>query len=355
MPTLTPTPIKTSGLTCPKCSQALRVAEGERIVRCPNCDTRSLVQGECDVRRWQVLCDVDRSEAIAAVQKFWQGITKANDLKRVAQIEETLLIYLPYWHATAFVSGWTFGRKKLGKNSSKPVEVHLEKELFWNDAAVDVSEFGVHRVPLITSNFTPYDSERLHAEGLVFEPTESPTDALKEAQEIFQSQATPKNLKFRYATKLHTIRKRLSLVYYPLWLTRYSYNGRRYQVMVDGKGGGILYGKAPGNLLFRSTMLVIGLALGNFLLANMTVAIYYILTEAIFEGGRGVLFFMFIPLIIGLTLIVVAYNSFRYGEEVTQQGKDVQKERPRKQLRKNDEDILKIRDTMLSPLNLLED
>ncbi len=41
---------------------------------------------------------------------------------------------------------------------------------------------------------------------------------------------------------------RLGLVYYPLWVLRYLYRGRSFQVVVDGFNGEVLYGKAPGSV-----------------------------------------------------------------------------------------------------------
>ena len=49
-----------------------------------------------------------------------------------------------------------------------------------------------------------------------------------------------------------------SLVYYPLWVLRYSYRGRSFQVVVDGFSGEVLYGKAPGSVFYRAAVLVGG-------------------------------------------------------------------------------------------------
>ena len=57
----------------------------------------------------------------------------------------------------------------------------------------------------------------------------------------------------------------LALVYYPLWVARYHYRHRSYQVVVDGYNGRVLYGKAPGNTLYRALMLVAGTAPGHLL------------------------------------------------------------------------------------------
>ena len=54
-----------TGLTCPNCAGTLSVQEGQRIVKCPYCEARSLVRGERGVRRYQVERRVDRDAAAA--------------------------------------------------------------------------------------------------------------------------------------------------------------------------------------------------------------------------------------------------------------------------------------------------
>ena len=45
------------------------------------------------------------------------------------------------------------------------------------------------------------------------------------------------------------------MVYYPLWVVRYSFQNRTYQVIVDGEDESrVCYGKAPGNNLYRAFM-----------------------------------------------------------------------------------------------------
>ena len=77
--------------------------EGVRIVTCPYCDMRSLVQGDRGVRRWQVSSRLERPQALEVVKTFFSGLNKARDLKRQAQINDLFLVYLPYWRVTAFV------------------------------------------------------------------------------------------------------------------------------------------------------------------------------------------------------------------------------------------------------------
>ncbi len=314
---------KTQGLICPECSGVVPIAEGDRIVQCPFCQTHSLVQGERGVRRWQVIQVVERGRALQAVTNFFRGIKKARDLPKEAKIKDTFLVYLPYWRVEAFVSGWMFGRVKSGEKSTRPVEVQINELMHWNDAAVDVAEYGVHQVAISKDQLEPYDSERLHAEAMVFEPSESYSDALAEAERNFTYRGRKKrSLRTKYFEKFHFLRQRLSIVYYPLWVSRYEYHKRHYQVVVDGVNGRILYGKAPGNIFYRAAALVGGLAVGNFILINGTLLAGTIMSNSD-EGGS--IFLFLLPIGVGLGLIIAGYRAFRYGEEVEEIQKGARK------------------------------
>jgi hypothetical protein len=284
---------------------------------------RSLVQGDRGIGRWQVTNEIDRERALAAVRGSFSGMNKARDLKREAQISELFLAYLPYWHVKAFVAGWIFGRVKSGKDSTKPVEIEVMEDMNWVDAATDVSEFGVHQVSVAQKKLEPYDAESLHAEGMVFEPVESRSEALEEARLHFTHRARSKrSLKQKYFERFHLLRQRQTIVYYPLWVARYAYKNRSYQVVVDGVDGEVLYGKAPGNIFYRAIMLVAGMAAGTFILVNGTILAATVATAS--DDGES-LGLLCLPIVIGLGLIALGYRRFRYGEEVETMQKGAKK------------------------------
>jgi hypothetical protein len=314
---------KIQGLTCPNCSGVVPVPEGARIVKCPYCNMSSLVHGDRGIRRWHVTNRLDRPAAMEQVKEFFTGLDKARDLDDKAEIAELFLVYLPYWQVNAFVAGWLFGRVKSGDDETKPVEVEVMEEMEWNDAATDVSEFGVHRVNVTHQDLEPYAAESLHAEGMVFEPVESRSNALEEAMLHFIHRGQSKrSLKQKYFEKFHILRQRLSLVYYPLWVARYRYRNRGYQVVVDGVEGKVLYGKAPGNIFYRAAMLVGGVAAGTFILVNGTLITGLIISNSDDSDGIGILL---LPIAIGIALVVAGYRRFRYGEEVEKIQKSARK------------------------------
>jgi hypothetical protein len=313
------------GLTCPACANTVPVPEGARLVTCPACRQRLFVQGDRGVRRWQLRRVVTRDQAQQTVTGFFNGMNKAGDLKRKAAIQELFLVYLPFWRVMAHVAGWRLGRVRKDKDSTKPVEVEVLEELHWNDAAVVVSEFGVNCVPLRGKNFEPFDQDRLSAEGMIFEAAESSTEAASEAAAYFQQVArSKKRLASTFMERIHILRERLSLVYYPLWVARYQYRNRGYQVVVDGVNNKILYGKAPGNILYRAGALVAGMAVGNLLLVHGTAFAFQAMALAS-DGDSDAWALLLIPPVLGFLAILKGYQSFRYGEEVEHLDREARK------------------------------
>lgn len=298
------------------------MAEGVRIVKCPYCGQNSLVQGDRGIQRWHVPRRIERAGAEAAMRGFLKGMRKASDLSRSAKIEETLLIYLPFWNVESTVAGWLFGRVRKDKDETKPDEHYVFESMQWNDAAVDVTEFGVHHIVLQRDDLQPFDSQALHAEAMVFEPTESQTEAMDEARShfVYRSRTQAGQSRTTYEN-IQLLRPEFSLVYYPVWLIRYSYRNRIYQTTIDGVHGRVMYGKAPGNIMYRAAALVAGLATGNLVLVNGTILAAMSLSDSD-DNGLGLLL---APIAIGIGLIVYGYRQFRYGEEVEDKPREYRK------------------------------
>jgi hypothetical protein len=100
-------------------------------------------------------------------------------------------------------------------------------------------------------------------------------------------------------------------MYYPLWVLRYRYHNRIYQVTADGESGEILYGRAPGNLWYRIFWLAATTAAGNFILTS------YIRSLSAEDEIEPL-----IAIVIGAAvLIYFGFRKLRYGGEVKKQQK----------------------------------
>jgi len=310
-------PEKLQGLACPNCGGMIAIPEGQAIVHCPYCELRSYVKGERGLRRHQVPQKVDRKGALAAWRKFLSSsMAIARGTAQQAQLTETFLAYLPFWTVWARVAAWAFGEEKKGSGDDAryvPQEIRLVQDMAWNGAACDVGEFGVTQVPLVDHDLQPFDPDELHNAGMVFEPVGSFSDARQSAEEVFEGQVNRKTRLDRLAQLfVRTFRRRYALVYHPLWVVRYLHRGRAFQVVVDGYSGKVLYGKAPGNTLYRAAVLVIGIAVGAFLAVDVPAFLIGVGSDS---DGSGAFIFALIMLAAGVSLMLAAYRAFRRGEQ----------------------------------------
>jgi hypothetical protein len=303
------------GLSCPNCGGMVPIPEGQIIVRCPYCELRSFVRGERGLLRYQVPQQIEHKAALAALRKFLtSSMAIAPVAARQAQVSEAFLVYLPFWTVWARLGAWVFGEKRVGSGDNKryePREAHVVQDMTWNGAACDVGEFGVAQVPIIEQALQPFEPEAMHNQGMVFEPVGSFSEARQAAEAQFEQQVVQKAGLDRVAqTFIRSVRRRSGLVYHPLWVLRYLFRGRTFQVVVDGYGGEVLYGKAPGNTLYRAAVLVLGMAVGAFLAVDVPAILLYA------SDGDGDLGWVALALLaVGAGIMFTAYRKFRHGEE----------------------------------------
>jgi len=307
------------GLNCPNCGGMVSIPEGQAIVKCPYCEQRSFVRGERGLRRYQVAQRVDREQATAGLHQFLTGhFDIAKDVAKKARLTEAFIAYLPFWALWAKVFGWVFGEKRVGSGDNKryePREVKIAQEMHWNGAACDVGEFGVESLPLTTQQMEPFDPEQLHASGMVFEPLGSQSDAQSTANSEFETNVRVKADLDRVAQVFSRLtQRRFGLVYYPLWVLRYLYKGRAFQVVVDGYTGKVLYGKAPGSTLYRAAVLIGGMILGSFLAIDISSGAFSLAFQLEDDGVMVLIGIGIGAFIAGLSIMVAAYRKFRYGE-----------------------------------------
>jgi hypothetical protein len=296
------------------------IPEGQVIVRCPFCDQRSLVQGETGVQRYQLDRRVDRDQAAQSMRQFLTGHRAiAGDAAKNSTLLEAFIAYLPFWTGWARVMAWVFGQKQVGSGDNKRYEareIRVVQDMTWNGAACDVGEFGVNEVPLTNQPLLPFDADKLHSDGMVFEPVGSASDARQSAEASYQARVQSEAKLDRVGqTFIRYVRKLMGLVYYPMWVLRYQYRGRSFQIVVDGYSGKPLFGKAPGNTLYRAAMLLGGAILGSFLAVDVSAVIFYIASQSNSDSAGGLFVGGVVALAAGFALIFAAYRAFRYGEE----------------------------------------
>ena len=311
------------GLNCPRCGGMVPVPEGQVIVNCPYCEQRSVVassmaadaQDSLGVRRYQAPLRVQREQAVQSLKGFLSGkVQVARDAASAAELQEAFLVHLPFWAVWGRGLAYAFGQVKVGSGDHQRWEAREKKvarELTWNCPACEVGEFGVRQIPLEGCPLEPFDADGLHRSGMVFEPVGAEHAALEAARQNFDEVirgAVNMGRTAQLFTRL--VRARLGVVYYPLWVLRYLYRGRAFQVVVDGVNGQVLYGKAPGSVVYRAAVLVGGMAAG----AVTAIDLPALILQSSSNSDDNPLAFALIVFVVGLGILLASYRTYRYAE-----------------------------------------
>lgn len=302
------------GMRCPSCGGSLEISEGSVFAKCQYCESGLLVQGDRGIPRFYVPAIQTRETVLQQAQKWFTGIDKARDLKQTATITEMFLVYVPFWRVNGTVIGWVLGdvKRSSGKNTTyEAVERRVNKKYEFTCPACDIGEFGVKYVDLAGDQILPFDLEEVQKQGMTFGVLTSPAEIVQMCGEKFlqwgESSAGVSRTTFK---KLHRIGHSLSLVYYPLWIIRYQYRTRIYQLTADAESGELLYGRAPGNNLYRVGIFLACTAVGNLIITT----VLRNATDFDFEGVVGLF-------ALACFCVFYGFKKLRYGGEIKKEQK----------------------------------
>ncbi len=299
------------GLNCPACGGAISVEEGENTVICQYCDSTLFIEGDKGVSTIAFSNRVAKEAAMKATQTWWTRGFKARDLKHTGQVTEIYPIYLPFWRALTRVAGWVCGYEERRHTDQKgnvrveriPKEVMVLQDYTFSEIACDPGDLGIRTLKNFSgaTGFADFDMIP------TFEATTSRDDAVVRAKSDALARAKA-SVRVPHVTfqKLHVLPKRLSMVYYPVWVVRYNYRNRMYMSTVDGVTGQTMSGRAPGDPLFQSLAVTAGTSLGGIIAA----------LGIIFSGESAELALG--GLAIGVGLLYVTYRFFRHGSEIVE-------------------------------------
>jgi hypothetical protein len=219
------------GLNCPACGGTLDLREGATIERCPFCGTPLLLNIPGNVPSYSAVRHLDETEAWLIVERWLQSRLEERKSWRVAsrwlpwlferaQIEEALLVYAPFWVVTGQAVGLRVG------TGQRP----LDHPILSVHPAYDVSELPVQDILLGHDVVMPLDRDTLIRDGMVLKATVPPERATAVAKQLVLSRLWDP----AWVRAVDIVGLRQVLLFYPLWVVRYRYWGRRYRAVVDG-------------------------------------------------------------------------------------------------------------------------
>ena len=327
-------------LGCPSCGGTLSLAEGERIVACRYCGSRSLVLVPDATPRYVLSLGVSRDEAAAAAQAALQRSGVPRVLRERVRFKDILLCYIPFYESSAVRLGTVFLRERMKGAApviddsqpdaamqrwldEPPVEQEetkvLEQDVIRDGPACDLPELGADCIKLAELRrgatkvpLEPFDPVALQGRAVVFGPTKP--------SERFAQEGT-----WRLQTKgdrTGYVEQRVKLLYYPVWQARYLYRGRSYDVAVDGISGLLLRGHAPCTTERAVALTVGGLAVAAFGAGRIARLLFLphgsALARTAGEGGSMIPFVL--AGAVGIFLARLGWKRLRQGGEQLLEG-----------------------------------
>lgn len=186
------------------------------------------------------------------------------------------------------------------------------------------------------------------------EPGGSAVEASKRGREAIRKMiddTAAKRIDTLTLEKSFLLPKVFELVYAPVWIAHYAYQGGDYTAILGAVRGKILGGTAPINLAARSRMMILSLAAGGIMIGSSLAMLLHADTHPLSE------MFQVILLLLGIAMSMVAYPAFKEGRTFVSSGmmKNITNLRPAMRVPKKltDHEILKRDSTILLCLFLL--
>jgi predicted RNA-binding Zn-ribbon protein involved in translation (DUF1610 family) len=190
-------------VTCTQCGGELHPDEGQIFLTCPFCNSTVYIDKSQVVFHWYLAPTLDETKARGALSRWMAGNQTVKDLDRKAQISEVAFQFFPMWF---------FKRRRAG--GSEQIDL-------MPGAATAVSEIVRLRLP--AGDLRKYNQD-IDAQAV------PPTVPLQAALGwLAAEQQAPKE---EIAEQ--------SLVHIPLYIFKYSYQGKIYTALVEGATGEVI-------------------------------------------------------------------------------------------------------------------
>lgn len=294
-------------LNCPACGGAVKVEEGRTVLNCQYCGSALYIEGDAGVITIAFKNNMNKDQASSLSQGWFRKGWKARDLSSKGKVLEAYPIYLPFWSTNIRVVGWICGYEERTHSDSKG-HTHTERipkeELILHD--YPISEIACDPGDLGISHLRNFTGERA-LEDFTMIPTYEATTSKDQAMDHMKAEAVTNarresNVPHITFERLHVLPRPMSMMYYPIWVVRYSYNENMYFYTMDGVTGSVISGRAPGDSLYQALAITAGTSIGG-IIAGLGIA------SAVPEFAIG-------GLVFGSIIFFLMYNFFRHGSEI---------------------------------------
>jgi len=237
-------------LSCSHCGAPISFKPGEIVATCRYCGYTVVIEtGEAFSYEHSILLNKYDPTQIEEPIKNWMraGFLKPSDLAKKSRIIEKNLTYLPFWIVTAEVET---AYKGIFERITPAVvkEGRIEKKYSWLVLARKASEFPTREYDVPLEGKIPYDFRKIEEFAKVLNSEMEKEEAVEQAkQEIAEHHSY---LAQQDVDKIIEIKNEITIgqtvyLHAPIWLIKYEYKDKAYQLWIDGATGIAIKGDIP--------------------------------------------------------------------------------------------------------------
>ncbi len=303
----------TIALNCPKCGAGISIKERDRVITCSYCNAEHFLAGIRGTVRSVIPFVLTESDAKRAVLHHFRKRETAQDIPSQGQLKEVTPIYVPFWKVREGYHGWRFAPGTRPQVLKRVAEVTVP--------ACSTGGLGftsVHMEPDDLEEQKLYQPEVAQREAIVYDVTIPEQDVLELTKKRVLGKTEGRSSGKILLQRMKRISTSASLFYFPFWMVKYSYKGKLYQVVVNGRRELVVSGRFPANLSARLGPLIVASGLGGLLATSIRSV--RVLNEAALDVGPVLHLVAGAVVIAGVAVFIQLFQAglaaLRYGREV---------------------------------------
>ena len=237
-------------ISCSHCGAPISFNPGEIIATCRYCGYTVVIQtGKAfTFEHSMLLNEYDQTQIEEAIRNWMRsGFLKPSDLARKSKLTEKTLVYVPFWVVTAKVET---AYKGVFERITPPVvkEGRIVKEYDWLVLARKATEFPTREYDVPLEGKIPYDFRRIEGFAKTLNSEIDKDEAVERAKQEIEEHH--RHLASQDVDKVIEIKNEINVsqtvyLHAPIWFIKYDYEGKTYQLYVDGATGAVIKGDIP--------------------------------------------------------------------------------------------------------------
>jgi len=237
-------------ISCSHCGAPISFEPGEIIATCKYCGYTVVIQTRSAFAfEHSMLLNKYDPTTIEDSIKDWMrtGFLKPSDLVKKSKIMEKNLIYLPFWVVSVEV---TSNYKGIFERITPSIvkEGTIEKDYDWLVLARKATEFPTREYNVPLEGKIPYDFRKIEGFAKILNSEVEKDEALELAKQ--QIEELHRYLAQQDVDKIIEMKSEIKedqavYLHAPIWLIKYEYKSKTYQLWIDGATGTAIKGDIP--------------------------------------------------------------------------------------------------------------